>query len=138
MRFKAQLVVELDGGLKHSARTYDLLVDDALVVFKGASFIRSFLKPEKVVVGKRVLRVSQGTRYFLCRFPDPTAFTACVNALRARGLVIINLCDLLQQDSKKLASLNYCRQYFATGRVPSASAKVQASLNSIIFRSGAL
>ncbi|KDO27207.1 hypothetical protein SPRG_07456 [Saprolegnia parasitica CBS 223.65] len=136
MRFRAQLVVQVDGVLKHSKRLYDLVIDnDGMVVFKGnGSFTRSFPKPDKVVIGKRVLRISQGARHFLCRFPDPTAFAACVVYLQTLRIALLDVPAFLCQDSKKLASLAYCRQYFADPRLPAASANVQRSFNNLIFK----
>ncbi|EQC38517.1 hypothetical protein SDRG_04224 [Saprolegnia diclina VS20] len=136
MRFRAQLVVQVDGVLKHSQRLYDLVVDDdGMIVFKGnGSFTRSFPKPDKVVMGTRVLRISQGARHFLCRFPDPAAFATCVAHLQTLRLALLDVPAFLRQDSKKLASLAYCRQYLAHPQLPAASANVQRSFNNLIFK----
>ncbi|KAF0719725.1 Aste57867_847 [Aphanomyces stellatus] len=136
MHFRAQLVLKVDGKLKQSKKLYDLIVEKDMVCFKDSgSFTRSFPKPDKAIAGKRVLRVHQGSRYFICRFPDRANLVACVAQLREMHVSIVDYFDLTQQDSTKQLQLEFCNQYMASAHFERDTRVVQSCVNRVVFDS---
>ncbi|RLO05539.1 hypothetical protein DYB28_005131 [Aphanomyces astaci] len=135
MHFRARLVLKVDGKLKQSKKSYDLLVDKNMVCFKDSgTFKRSFPKPDTVVVGKHVARIQQGSRYFLCRFPDRPSLLRCVAMLGEMGVTIVDYYDLTHQDSTKQLRVAYCVDYMGNAtQFTQDSRDVQSSLHRALF-----
>ncbi|KAH9086465.1 hypothetical protein LEN26_020112 [Aphanomyces euteiches] len=134
MHFRAQLVLRVDGKLKQSKKLYDLTIESGAVSFKESSlFRRVFPKPDKAIMGKRILRVQQGSRYFICRFPDRTNLEAFVAKLREIQVNVIDYFDLTEQDSRKKSHLDYCTAFMSSASFEEDTKIVQNSINRIVF-----